>query len=220
MKFAIFLLLAFPLVCVAQEDQPLQLTIRLEKQVYELGEEIDIEVNIKNTGRDIAKIYSPDYWGVSEIIVTNSKGIRMEPKGIKIERTYFEYFMAIPANESRTHIFDNLRWFHCGGAWQFIDEAQLLPDTYNIYVTITNPPRTQRCGQLHQYVKTNLSGTITSNTITIEIVEKRNVKEGGVCNSDNDCLQINCAKYDTPVKEGYKPFCVNNICKCMCYGCQ
>lgn len=40
------------------------------------------------------------------------------------------------------------------------------------------------------------------------------------CSIDSDCQDIDCSKYGIPgVKEGYKPYCVDDICKCMCYGC-
>ncbi len=44
--------------------------------------------------------------------------------------------------------------------------------------------------------------------------------EGFSCTLDEQCLSINCSKYDSKVISGYKPYCVENKCKCMCYGCQ
>ncbi len=65
-----------------------------------------------------------------------------------------------------------------------------------------------------------INGT-TSNTITIKVVEKKEAIAGDNCNSDEDCLNVNCSGCDVAeVKEGYKPYCVNNKCKCMCYGCE
>ena len=167
----ICLVLISPFGYCQEPEQPLTLTINSDKQVYEVGEEISIMASIRNEGKDIAKIYSPDYWGVSEIIVINSQEIPMMPRGLKIERRYFDTFMTIPPNESRVHTFDNLQWFHCGGAWQFIDEVQLKSDTYKIYVTVTNPP-VDKCSSDKKFEKTNLSGTLTSNTITIKVTEK------------------------------------------------
>ncbi|MEK0337568.1 MAG: hypothetical protein QQN41_09065, partial [Nitrosopumilus sp.] len=40
------------------------------------------------------------------------------------------------------------------------------------------------------------------------------------CSTDSDCDNIDCSSYDSPVKEGYKPYCVNSFCQCMCYGCE
>ena len=142
------------------------LTIQADKNVYEQGEKIGIVATIKNTGQESAAIYSPDYWGVSEIIVTNSKGIIVKPRGIKVERGSFEPFMIIPPNEARSHRFDNLTWFHYGGAWQFADDARLAPDTYKIYVTIAGMPKCVGA----RYHETSLRGTLDSNVITITIV--------------------------------------------------
>ena len=45
-------------------------------------------------------------------------------------------------------------------------------------------------------------------------------KIGDTCTSNETCQNIDCSSYDTPVKEGYKPFCVDNQCRCMCYSCK
>ncbi|GEM_PF-3405923 len=170
----IFILFLITTVSYGQEPQEgLQLTIKSDKQTYEMGEEINIEASIKNTGKDAVKIYSPDYWGTSEIVVTNSKGMIMKPRGIKVERVAFDEFMIIPSGESRTHAFNNLMWFHCGGAWQFLGDAQLPADSYKIYVTVTNPPVVHCHDSNKQFEKTDLSGTITSGAIPIEVVERK-----------------------------------------------
>jgi len=43
---------------------------------------------------------------------------------------------------------------------------------------------------------------------------------GESCSNKHDCYKIDCSKYDSEVKSGYKPDCVDNECKCMCYGCK
>ncbi|HBO97159.1 MAG TPA: hypothetical protein DE315_06275 [Candidatus Omnitrophica bacterium] len=145
--------------------QPLTLTIQTAKEVYEQGESINIEASIKNSANDTAKIYSPAYWGVSEITVTNSKGVAMKPCGVKVERASFEPFLTIPPQSSVAHTFDSLTWFHCGGVWQFADDARLPPDTYKIYVAIAGMPK---CAGA-RYQETSLKGTLVSDTITIEV---------------------------------------------------
>ncbi len=152
-------------------DQPIQFTIKTDKEIYEVGDPINLELNIKNIGDKAVRVYSPDYWGVSEIIVTNSEGRILKPKGVKVERGYFESFMNIPPHESRSHLFNNLEWFHCGGAWIFADGAQLSPGRYQIYATITNPPA-DKCDSGKRFEETDLSGTLTSNTITIKVTAK------------------------------------------------
>lgn len=162
--------LAVPLICFAQEiKQSLQLTIKSDKEVYEVGEEINIEANIKNIGEETAKIYSLSYFDVSEIVVINSKGIKMKPKETMADINFGVPFITIPAGGEYRHTFHNLRWNSLYNFWGFFEEAKLLSDIYNIYVTITNPPK--RVGA--RYLRTSLSDTLTSNTITIEVVEKK-----------------------------------------------
>ena len=199
-----------------ESKQPLELTIKSDKQVYEVGEKINITASIRNNGKENAKIYSPDYAGVSELVIKNSKGLVMKPRGMKIRRGNFESLMSIPSQGTGTHTFENLMWFHCGGAWQFTDHAQLLPDIYTVTIAVTNPPSCVGA----KYLGTDLSGVLNSNTITLEVIEKKLSQEGEACSSNDDCSGINCAKHDTPVKEGYKPFCEANQCKCMCRGCK
>lgn len=150
-------------------NQPLKLTIEADKLVYSVGEEIDIEATVTNISEENLKIYGPDYWGVSEIIIIDADGDQLTPRGIKAERKYFEEFMIIPPGESRPHIFKNLRWFHRGGAWEFAGEAQLQAGNYDIAVTITNPPR--RFSESKVLEKTWI-GTMLSNTLSIEVIEK------------------------------------------------
>lgn len=43
---------------------------------------------------------------------------------------------------------------------------------------------------------------------------------GEECSYDLQCENIDCSSYDNQVIEGYEPFCVDNECKCKCYGCE
>ena len=176
----------------------LQLTIRSDKQLYEVGEEINIEAKIRNIGKDTVKIYSPDYWGVSEIVVKNSKGLVIKPRGLKIERRAFDKFMVIPSGKMRLHTFNNLMWFHCGGAWQFIDEAQFVPDTYNIYVSVTNPPVDKCTNSNKKFEKTDLSGSLTSNIISIKVVEKNTEQ---MLNLARSAAKAFCSKFNFPAEK-------------------
>jgi hypothetical protein len=154
-----------------ESEQPLQFTIKSDKEVYAEGEEIQIEATLKNIGNNTIKIYSPDYWGVSEIKIVNSQRFQLKPQGIKVKRTTFEEFMVLHPGEERIHAYSNLRWFHRGGAWEFRDEAQLKPDTYQLTVIITNPPLGF---SEHKTSENTWSGILTSNTITIEVMSKKN----------------------------------------------
>ena len=42
---------------------------------------------------------------------------------------------------------------------------------------------------------------------------------GEECSYEIQCRNIDCSSYDDQVVEGHEPFCVDNECKCMCYGC-
>ena len=56
--------------------------------------------------------------------------------------------------------------------------------------------------------------TIKSDKQVYEVVENK-------CVSDKECINMDCSKCGIPgVKEGYKPYCVEGKCKCMCYGCE
>ena len=154
------------------QEQTLQLTIKSNKQAYEVGEQIQLYATIKNTGKEVIKIYSPDYPGVSEIKIIDSQGIQLKPRGVKIRRLAFERFKTINPGETKTHIYSNLQWFHYGGAWEFSGEARLKPDTYQIIVAITNPPIRFLDHESKSFENTR-SGTLISNSIAIKVIEKK-----------------------------------------------
>lgn len=43
---------------------------------------------------------------------------------------------------------------------------------------------------------------------------------GASCVLNKTCQNIDCSSYDTGIVKGFKPFCVNNQCRCMCYLCE
>lgn len=149
-----------------RSQESIEMIIKADKRDYKQSETIDIELEVKNSREKNVKIFNPDYWGVSQIVITDSNGQKIKPREIKMERSSFSDYMVIPAGGLRDHIFKNLIWFDCGGALQYTAE-QLIPGTYNIYVTVTNPPK---CDS-KKYSATSLSGTIVSNTITLNIVK-------------------------------------------------
>ena len=150
------------------QTEPLQLTIQSDKQAYEAGEEINIELAIHNNTKKSVKIYSPEYPGVSEIFVKNSHGdmIKSQPLA-KAERASFDAFVTIPSNETRTFTFKNLEWFGFGGLSGFDAKKEFFPGTYLIYMTIKNPPACVGA----KYLETDLYGTLVSNTITIKVTK-------------------------------------------------
>lgn len=40
------------------------------------------------------------------------------------------------------------------------------------------------------------------------------------CSSNQNCENLDCSSFNSPSKEGYKPYCIDNTCQCMCYGCK
>jgi len=46
------------------------------------------------------------------------------------------------------------------------------------------------------------------------------INEGFTCQQNQDCQKINCLKYDTKVKSGFKPYCQNQQCRCLCLNCE
>lgn len=173
-KFLLIVCLAlFGCVSVDGKEQPLQLSISSAKKVYTEGEAIDLVATLKNTGKTAARIYSPEYWGVSEIVVEDSAGVRVSPRGIKVERIPFDSFIVIPPGEGRSVRFENLRWYLCGSAQEFAGTAQLPRGIYTIYVTVTNPP-VYECFEdpgnpRKPFEKTDLVGKLTSNKITLRV---------------------------------------------------
>ncbi len=53
-----------------------------------------------------------------------------------------------------------------------------------------------------------------------EWMEKSKKAEADACADESECRSIDCSKHDMPMKEGYKPYCVEAKCQCMCYGCE
>lgn len=52
--------------------------------------------------------------------------------------------------------------------------------------------------------------------------------DGDLCTQNKFCENLDCSKYNGPIKSGYRPECVDKIrdnsdvkvCKCMCRGCH
>ena len=151
-----------------EPKQSLQLTIKSDKQVYEVGEEINLELSVKNVGKKSTKVYSPEYWGVSEIFVKNSKGSIIQSRFIgKASRLLSDVFCNVPAGNTQSFFFKNLQWFGCGGLIGFDLKKDFSPGICTIYMTIKNPPACVGA----KYLATDLTGTLTSNAITIEMRE-------------------------------------------------
>ncbi|MBD3272044.1 MAG: hypothetical protein GF384_05855 [Elusimicrobia bacterium] len=150
-------------------EEYLELSITSSKDIYEVGEPVTITGTIRNKSDDIARIYSPLYWGVSSIIIHDADDTLIKPKAVNIERGTFEYFLFIDPHETAVFSFENLITFGPQNAQAFIDESALEEGTYTITATVTNPPKTEN----KDFELTSLIGTLTSNTITIRLVAGR-----------------------------------------------
>lgn len=79
--------------------------------------------------------------------------------------------------------------------------------------------RLLRCGFL------SLGRRMCSMICNKEVICKNNkceyFGEYDSCTTDSDCEIINCSDYDRPgLLEGFKPYCVENKCKCECRLCE
>jgi len=82
-------------------------------------------------------------------------------------------------------------------------------------------PERLQCGCVNgkcQWAQADASGKIPP-------VEKKAQKagvlaEGASCAASLDCFEIDCSGYDTPAKSGFRPYCVQEKCQCMCNGCE
>jgi hypothetical protein len=97
-----------------------------------------LTLTIENTGDEPVTLVHPDYWGVCEIRVTDANGADVEPSSFKGERKAVSDLMTIPAGESRSHAFEKLTAWTCCFGYSF--HSVLEPGTYQIVVSITNPP--------------------------------------------------------------------------------
>lgn len=120
------------------EGSGLSISISTDKEKYSQGDEVMLTLTIENTGDEPVTLVHPDYWGVSEIRVTDANGADVEPSSFKGERKAVSDLMTIPPGESRSHAFENLTAWTCCFGYSF--HSVLEPGTYQIVVSITNPP--------------------------------------------------------------------------------
>jgi hypothetical protein len=79
----------------------------------------------------------PDFWGVSEIAIADSRGNAVEPQTYKTERHAVAELMTLPPGATKTHHFDKLTTYACCHTDTFFP---LVPGRYPITVRFTNPP--------------------------------------------------------------------------------
>ena len=157
---------------LADKTAPLVLTLKSDKQVYEAGEPINLELSVHNNSKETIQIYSPEYWGVSEIFVKKATGEVVQSQFFtKVKRVSFDTFASIASQGIRSFLFKDLEWFGCGGLSGFNIEKDFSPGIYNLYMTVKNPPV---CAGA-KYLETDLSGILTSNPLTIEVKAKKEI---------------------------------------------
>ena len=154
------LLLLLPLVCFAQnattqaklkhEGQPLQLTIKSDKEVYEVGEEINLTVTLKsNSDKEMLVFWSDEK---PSIIIKESGVLVVVLSNFSGENSL--YIKPKESSPQRVTLTANLT----AGKYQILLE-------YN--------PRTMPLDQVHKIGTDVWRGILTSNTITIKVVEKK-----------------------------------------------
>ena len=252
------ILLAFPLVCFAQEattqtspqhvEQPLQLTINSDKDLYAIGDEVMINCKLENISDKAVNFYTAYRPEIDFQVICENKEvcptadapqttggtslISLKPKekleysingkiiegrgglhisGSKIDAKYSEVsgiFIEV-SGKGKVYLKEgytkyDIKAYYRDGNWMAMPPAS----DYLVGNRAVYPP------EVLEKFKDKWQGILASNTIAIEVVEKK-------CDSDKDCLNIDCSGYSIlGVKEGYKPYCVNKRCKCMCYGCE
>lgn len=149
-----------------EQDQPLQLTIKSDKQVYEVGEAIEIIATLRNISEKEIQFDSPS-------IYTNPYlPFRVESDGIRkswspsliwlLDDTVLPYFEPIVLPAKKELIIK--------GKWKakWISDPKIKSGNYKIQAIFSYPTLRR---------ENFWTGTITSNTITIEVVVKGKKKE-------------------------------------------
>jgi hypothetical protein len=177
------------------KDQPLQLTIKTDKPVYSDDENIAFGLTIKNASLKVIEYIYPSDGACLEMWYRDENRDELIPWNILIVIDGKEYKTTGPCV-----------W---GGPSYALHQGEEKVIVMNL--TAFGITKDMILGRHSIVVRINGA---TSNTITIEVSKNK-------CVSDKECINIDCSKFDKPgIKEGYKPYCVEEKCKCMCYGCD
>jgi len=144
-------------------SSPLELTIATDRASYASGEEVALTLAIHNRGSQSLAIVHPDFWGVTELVMTDDRGKAVESHSFKGERKAVADVMTIPAGETRSHVVDHLTAWTCCYGYTF---EPLPPGRYQLVAKIVNPPVkvTPPAGWSHDW-----TGTLVSPPLAIEI---------------------------------------------------
>ena len=202
----ILILLFMAMAGFCQESkQPLQIIIKSDKQVYQAGEVIHLDVTLQNTSDKELVVF----WNNQELMIPEvgvvvkelGEGITGLPNGM-VDKGHIENLYIKPQSSLTKQIVFKISPGFLGRVTFTYDyqgatelNFQSLPSQF----LCTDP--------------------VISNAVTFDIVDKI-LKEGDSCATQEDCLSIDCSKYNSPVKQEYTSACHKSRCKCMCYGCE
>jgi hypothetical protein len=145
------------------EAAALELTIATDRSSYARGDDIVLTATLHNHGGRAIVLAHPDYWGASEISVTDASGRLVAPASTKTKRSPIDTVITIPPGASRQHAFPGMTFYSCCSAESF--RGRLSPGQYQIIVTFTNPPvRVKPPDGTSAW-----SGTLTSAPVSIEV---------------------------------------------------
>jgi len=148
-----------------KEKQPLQLTIKSDKKVYEAWEPIDVKMKLKNTGKKDILVWKDIFWGDDAIFsvnkIENNKKIPVPMVKLEGLRTVSrqEALQVLGSKETFEEEENVLKWV-AGGI--------LRPGKYEIQITYRSIYSTAK--EIGPKVWTS---KLTSNTITIKVKVKR-----------------------------------------------
>ena len=118
-------------------DVRLELTLSADKPSYASGESISLQLTIRNGGGRALTLVHPDFWGVSELSVTDAGNRPVKSTRFKGERKAVAKVMTLAPGEAKTHRYTDLTGWTCCYGYTF---NPLPPGRYQITVTIKNPP--------------------------------------------------------------------------------
>ncbi|MFH1360909.1 MAG: hypothetical protein ABIJ41_07780 [Candidatus Omnitrophota bacterium] len=152
-------------------NKPLQLTIKSDKQVYELGEEIILFAEFKNTSDEPIK--TADYYKPGPI----SFYFKNESDQRYCKLSFIDLLRRIMSVEFAAGQSDKQGPYNLD---------LLKGDSYKLY---TGDENYRIIGMLNLYM---VDGNLTSNTIQIEVVKKGsiNISPNKFCQSNEDCKWI------------------------------
>ncbi len=152
-----------------QEDvNPLEFKIKAAKEIYTVGDEIDLTLTLKNNGKTPVKVYDLDYPAVVEIKVVDAESALITPKKKGASPGTPVGLITISPGETKIYQRPHLRWFDANTTWEFNEKEQFPSHNYTIVATMTNPPSGI---PVDKAPADRWQGTLSSNLLKIKIFE-------------------------------------------------